>query len=355
MKPASNSRNNRQWWVWWLGGAIGAMCLALAIGQSANSGGRHLSAKPASTKAMRFIPAADFTMGSDDPDSMENERPSRRVSVKSFWIDEHDVTNAEFQEFVHATGYVTTAERPVDWEELKKQAPPGTPRPPAEMLQPGALVFHSTDHEVPYDDLSAWWNWVPGANWRHPQGPRSSIDGKQDYPVVQVSWDDAAAYAAWAGKRLPTEAEWEYAARGGLEKKRFVWGDEFSPGGKLLANVYQGQFPIKDLAQDGYAGVSPVTAFPPNGYGLYDMAGNVWQWTADVYREVPGNQPCVMCAANGRMINATAPAGEVRRVMKGGSFLCSYQYCEGYRPSSRRGMSRDSGSEHLGFRCAISG
>jgi formylglycine-generating enzyme len=320
------------------------------------STGRENSSPPraVSHDAMKWIPAGDFVMGSNDPDSQSNERPTHRVKVDGFWIDVHDVTNAEFSRFVQATGYVTTAEKPVDWEELRKQVPPGTPKPPPEMLLPGSLVYTPTDHEVPLDNLQQWWRWVSGADWKHPQGPSSSISGKDDYPVVQVSWDDAMAYAKWEGKRLPTEAEWEYAARGGLSGKKFVWGDEFKPGGKFMANTYTGQFPIKDTGEDGYAGTSPWNAFPPNGYGLYDMAGNVWQWTADVYRETNADGVCPACAPSVSMLSSSIAPGEVRRVIKGGSFLCSYVYCESYRPSARRGTPRDTGSEHVGFRCISS-
>jgi formylglycine-generating enzyme required for sulfatase activity len=285
---------------------------------------------------MIWIPSGEFVMGTDGPQSMPNERPARRVKVNGFWIDEHDVTNAEFRKFVDATHYVTTAEKPVDWEELKKQVPQGTPKPADEMLKPGSLVFTPPDHPVDLADLSNWWTWTAGANWRHPQGPASNIDGKDDYPVVQVSWDDAVAYAEWAGKRLPTEAEWEYAARGGSTRNtRFIWGDEFRPNGKFMANTFTGEFPHKNTAEDGFAGISPVKSFPPNGYGLYDMAGNVWNWCADEYRENPGAAP-----------------DPFRRVSKGGSFLCNSTYCESYRPTARRGIPFDTGSGHVGFRCA---
>ncbi len=348
-------QKTHRWRLWSLGGAICLIGIAWAVARSPRfAASQRPGAQKASTAGMVWIAGGEFSMGTDDPESEENERPARRVKVEGFWIDEHDVTNAEFERFVRDTGYVTVAERPVDWEQLKLQLPPGTPKPDEEALKPGSLVYSPTDHPVPFDDLSAWWKWVPGASWRHPQGPGSGIEAKQECPVVQVSWDDAVAYAAWAGRRLPTEAEWEFAARGGLKKKKFVWGDEFSPGGKMMANTYQGQFPVKDLAQDGYAGVSPVHAFPANGYGLYDMAGNVWQWTADVYEESPGAQPCVLCAGSSRRVNGILLADEVRRVVKGGSFLCSYQYCEGYRPSARRGTPLDTGSEHVGFRCAMS-
>jgi sulfatase modifying factor 1 len=326
---------------------VGALGLAYALSRS-----------PGAPPGMVWVPPGEFTMGTDDPDSMANERPAHRVRVDGFWMDATDVTNAAFRRFVEATNYVTTAERKPDWEEMKKQLPPGTPKPADDQLVPGSLVFTPTPGPVPFDDLSRWWRWVPGASWRHPEGPDSNLDGKDDHPVVQVSWEDAAAYARWAGKRLPTEAEWEHAARGGLEGKRFVWGDEFRPGGQYRANTYQGEFPVRDTAADGYAGTSPVKAFPPNGYGLYDMAGNVWQWCSDWYRadahEQGARQGCCANPAGPRdcwdPTNPYAP----ERVIKGGSFLCSPAYCESYRPSARRGTPPDTGSSHIGFRCVRS-
>ena len=195
-------------------------------------------------------------------------------------MDRHDVTNAEFAAFVDATGYATTAERKPDWDQLKQQLPPDTPRPSDERLVPGSLVFVASDQAVPLDDWSRWWRWVPGANWRHPQGPDSDIAGQHDYPVVQVSFEDARAYAHWAGQRLPTEAEWEFAARGGLAGKRYAWGDEYLPGGRVMANTWQGRFPVNE----GRHGLTRVESYPANGYGLFDMTGNAWQWTADWYR-----------------------------------------------------------------------
>jgi formylglycine-generating enzyme required for sulfatase activity len=279
------------------------------------------------------------------------------VQVNAFFLDVTDVTNAQFSKFVAATNYVTTAERKPDWAEIAKQLPPGTPKPPDSQLVPGSLVYSPPGRRVPLDDLSQWWRWVPGASWRHPEGPGSSIAKRSDHPVVQVSWDDAVAYCSWAGKRLPTEAEWERAARGGLEGKRFAWGDEFKPGGKFVTNTYTGEFPVRDTAEDGWAGTSPVKSFPPNGYGLYDMAGNVWNWTSDWYRP----DTFVAAAASGKV--AVCPTGPERsfdpadpyspkRVTKGGSFLCSASYCESYRPSARRGTPPDTGSGHVGFRCA---
>jgi formylglycine-generating enzyme required for sulfatase activity len=316
---------------------------------------------------MKWIAGGEFIMGSDDPDSLPNERPAHRVRLDGYWIDETPVTNAQFRRFVEATGYVTTAERPVDWEELKKQAAPGTPKPPDEMLRPGSLVFTPPNHPVDLRDLSQWWTWTNGASWKYPQGPNSTIAGKDDHPVVQVNWDDAAAYARWAGKRLPTEAEWEYAARGGSTgNTRFAWGNEFRPAGKWMVNSFTGQFPFKNTAEDGYAGTSPVRAFPANGYGLYDMAGNVWQWTADLYRidahrlatlELlkSGSSCCINPKGPGAAFNPTrAVPGSVERVIKGGSFLCHVSYCESYRPAARRGTPPDTGSGHVGFRCVMS-
>ena len=282
------------------------------------------------------IPGGSYTIGTDDRNSMRNERPARQVEVETFWMDVTPVTNAQFKRFVEATGYVTTAERPIDWQELKKQLPPGTPKPPEENLRPGAITFVPPEHAVPLEDLSQWFKWTDGASWRAPEGPGSDIEGRMDHPVVQVSWDDAQAYAKWAGKRLPTEAEWEVAARGGLKGKRFFWGDEFMPDGKAMANTFTGTFPHKNTASDGFAGRAPVASFPANGYGLHDMAGNVWQWTADIYTEKPGMPP---------------RPGDPRRVMKGGSYLCHVDYCESYRPSARRGTPYDTGTCHLGFRC----
>jgi sulfatase modifying factor 1 len=308
---------------------------------------------------MAWIPGGTFLMGTSDKESFPNERPAHLVQVQGFWMDEHDVTNAEFSKFVEATGYVTTAERKIDWEDLKKELPPETRKPDDNALAPGALVFTPTTGPVLLNDLSAWWRWVRGANWRHPEGPESSIQGRENHPVVQVSWSDALAYAQWAGKRLPTEADWEFAARGGLESKRYVWGDEFKPDGKFMANTYQGPFPVKDSGEDGFAGTSPVGSFPPNGYGLYDMAGNVWQWCSDWYR-VDSHTAAAsknVCRDPGGPAESYDPADpySTKRVVKGGSFLCNPSYCESYRPSARRGTSPDTGSSHTGFRCVISG
>ncbi len=306
---------------------------------------------------MKWIPGGEFSMGSNDPVAWESERPARRVRVRSFWMDEAEVTNAEFLTFVEATGYVTTAERKPDVAEIMKQVPPGTPPPPAEMLVPGTLCFIPTTGSVPLNDASQWWQWKPGASWRHPDGPDSSIETIMNHPVVHVSWDDASAYAKWAGKRLPTEAEWEFAARGGLDGKPYTWGDD-PPGEKnIKANLWQGNFPNENKQSDGFVRTAPVKSFAPNGYGLYDMAGNVWEWCADWYDDQLHRREGNITVID----NPTGPAQSYDpsqpftplRVVKGGSFLCSDMYCTRYRPSARSGVSPDTGMSHTGFRCIV--
>jgi formylglycine-generating enzyme required for sulfatase activity len=304
-------------------------------------------------EGMVWIPGGEFTMGSDKLGSRKNEQPAHRVSLDGYWIDSHDVTNREFARFVEETGYVTTAERSVDWEELRKQLPPGTPRPAPEMLQPGSLVFTPSNGPVDLALMQNFWRWVPGANWRHPEGPESTLAGRENHPVVQVSWEDAAAYAKWAGKRLPTEAEWEFAARGGLDGKRFAWGDEFRPDGKFQANTWTGSFPYRNTVEDGFAGTSPVGSFPANGYGLFDMGGNVWNWVADSYRADAHVQMAAGPSCHNPAVTEAASAAN-EHVTKGGSFLCHVNYCESYRPSARRGTPGDTGMSHIGFRCATS-
>jgi formylglycine-generating enzyme required for sulfatase activity len=314
--------------------------------------------KVGSPPGMVWIQGGEFTMGSDSPDALMPERPAHRVRVDGFWMDETDVTNAQFRAFVEATGYVTTAEKSPTVEEIMLYAPRGRPPPAKEDLVPGSVVFTPPDH--PLDDLrdvGQWQKWTPGANWRHPEGPGSSIEGKDDHPVVHVSWFDAEAYTKWAGKRLPTEAEWEFAARGGLEGKKYVWGDEPFSEEHPQCNNFQGHFPDKNTAKDGYLRTSPVKAFPPNGYGLYDMSGNVWQWCSDWY--LP--EAYTLTAGQKVLVNPTGPEHSFdprlrppERVHRGGSFLCCVGYCFNYRPSARMGCTPDSGMSHIGFRCVKS-
>ena len=312
---------------------------------------------------MRWIPAGDFVMGSTDPLARKDESPKHKVHVDGFWIDATEVTNAQFRAFADATGYKTIAERPVDWEELKKQVPPGTPKPPDEMLVPGSLVFTPPAADQPADDYYNWWSWTPGASWRHPQGPKSSIEGKDNFPVVQIAYDDAVAYCKWAGKRLPTEAEWEYAARGGLAEKRNVWGDEPvdpAAGKPWRCNTFQGDFPRNNTKADGFERAAPVKSFAPNGFGLYDMAGNVWEWCADLYSDTAYLEIVKDIGKDGVAINPKGPSkshdprnpdAPVSHVHRGGSFLCNDSYCASYRPSARMASPPDTALEHLGFRC----
>ena len=305
---------------------------------------------------MVWIPGGAFTMGSDDRLAWADERPPHPVRVGAFWMDATEVTNAQFQEFVNATKYLTTAEKPPDLDEIMRQSPPDTPPPPKEKLVPGSLVFRLTANAVDTRDFSQWWHWTPGASWKHPEGPGSTIEGRENHPVVHVSWDDAQAYAAWAGKRLPTEAEWEFAARGGLKGKIFVWGDEPLSEDKPQCNIWQGQFPWNNTGRDGFVRSAPVKSYPPNAYGLYDMAGNVWEWCSDWYQRELYNERARLNAVT---VNPGGPDRTIdpqrpfmpQRVQRGGSFLCNDSYCSRYRPSARHGCSPDTGMAHVGFRC----
>jgi formylglycine-generating enzyme len=299
------------------------------------------ASREAPAKNMVWIPEGEFLMGSEQ--FYPEERPVRRVSVDGFWMDEHPVTVAEFRRFVKATGYVT-------WAEIAPEAADYPDADPA-LLVPGSLVFQPTQGPVDLRDYRNWWTWMPGAQWRHPEGPGSTLHGRELHPVTHVAHQDAVAYAEWAGKQLPSEAEWERAARGGLEGKIFCWGDEFAPRGKMMANTWQGEFPWQNTRLDGYDRTSPVKRFPPNGYGLYDMAGNVWEWTADPFTADHSERPC--CAPD---LPRHVPGEEYpRRVTKGGSHLCAPSYCLRYRPAARQGETVDTTTGHIGFRCVIRG
>ncbi len=306
-------------------------------------------------KGMVWIPGGLFMQGavSHDVNAMAHEKPVHKVRVDGFFMDIHEVTNAEFSEFVAQTDYVTLAEREINWEEMKKQLPEGTPKPADSLLQAGSLVFKSIATTNLYD-YSQWWQWTIGANWKHPQGPDSSIKGKENNPVVHIAYEDALAYCKWKGRRLPTEAEWEYAARGGSEATIHSWGNEVTALAEM-ANTWTGQFPQQNTKKDGFEGLSPVKTYAPNGYGLYDMAGNVWEWTNDWYNS---NYYHELGLNNGTALNPEGAAKPFNknnpyaqeRIIKGGSFLCNASYCASYRISSRMASSLDSAMEHLGFR-----
>ncbi|MDX1767259.1 MAG: formylglycine-generating enzyme family protein [Arenibacter troitsensis] len=316
--------------------------------------------KPESIKVpdgMVWIPGGEFIQGAvpQDKMAMDHEKPAHKVKVDGFFMDVTEVTNAQFAKFVKETGYVTVAERAIDWEEMKTQVPEGTPKPHDSILQPGSLTFKKTKTSVPnLYDFSQWWNWTIGANWKQPNGPGSTIKGKDNEPVVQVAYEDALAYCEWAGRRLPTEAEWERAARGNKSESIYFWGDDDSILSQM-ANTWEGEFPVTNNKADGYEQRAKVKSYPPNDFGLYDMAGNVWEWTSDWYNTNYYNE---LGALNGPVVNpqgASTPYNPnmpyaKEKVMRGGSFLCNASYCASYRISSRMASSLDSSLEHLGFR-----
>ncbi len=295
-------------------------------------------------EGMVLIPGGTFFMGADDG-SMTDAQPVHEVTVSPFWVDKTEVTNGEFKRFVAATRYITIAERVPDARDF--------PDVPRDKLVPGSIVFTPPAGPVSFDDPLIWWRYVPGANWKHPDGPGDSIEGKDNYPVVHVCWYDAIAYAEWAKKRLPTEAEWEFAARGGKNRARFVWGDELRPNGKWPANVWQGHFPDRNDPEDGYPRIAPVASFPPNGFGLYDMAGNVWEWCSDWYRPAYDTSSHENPTGPSASFDPDEP-GVLKRVQRGGSFLCSDQYCTRYLPGARGKGALDSAATHVGFRCVKS-
>jgi len=308
-------------------------------------------------EGMVWIPGGEFSMGSEDPtidtvcggpDAMRDARPIHRVYVDGFWMDKTEVTNEQWQKFVEATGYRTIAEIAPTKEEF--------PTAPPENLVAGSTVFTPTAGPVPLNNMFQWWRYQKGANWRHPEGPGSDLKGREKHPVVHVGYPDAVAYAKWAGKRLPTEAEWEFGARGGRSGELYSWGNDLKPNGKWAANIYEGKFPVKDTGEDGFAGIAPVAQFPPNGYGLYDVGGNVWEWVSDWYRP---DYYAQLASAGGVARNPQGPTtpfdpaepAEKKRVHKGGSFLCTDQYCTRYMVGTRGKGESTTGSNHLGFRC----
>ena len=282
---------------------------------------------------MAWVPGGTFRMGSDR--FYREEAPVREVEVDGFWIERHPVTVREFHAFVRDTGHQTVAERAPTQQDYPDADPA--------LLVAGSLVFKRPPGPVPLDDHQRWWGYVPGADWRHPEGPAAPLAARGRHPVTHVAWEDASAYAAWAGKELPTEAEWEFAARGGIDGALFAWGDQEKPGGRLMANHWQGTFPHHNTGAAGWVGTSPVGTFPANGYGLHDVTGNVWEWTADLFAAEPGERAC--CAP------PTMPGEFPRRVIKGGSHLCAPNYCLRYRPAARQGESVDTSTSHIGFRC----
>ena len=344
---------------------VGALAVQVAgaTGNQASGAGTANPPPPPgpAPQGMVWIPGGEFSMGCALPsegvctmatmNAAQDAEPIHRVYVDGFWMDKAEVSNEQFEKFVKATGYVTIAERAPTAEEF-----PGVP---PEDLVPGSLVFTPPSHSVSLADYSQWWRFVRGANWRHPLGPGSDLKGKENYPVVHVAYPDAVAYAKWAGKRLPTEAEWEFAARGGLDGKTYAWGDELKPGGKWMANIYQGRFPWKDTGEDGFVGIAPVAQFPPNGYGLYDMAGNVWEWCNDWYRP---DYYARLAKAGAVARNPQGPdspfdpaePGVKKRVERGGSFLCTDQYCTRYMAGARGKGEMNTGCNHVGFRCVKS-
>lgn len=305
---------------------------------------------------MVLIPEGTFMMGGKTKEAYWNELPASEVTVSAFWMDVAEVTNQQFLDFVEATGYQTVAERDIDWAEISKQLPPGVEKPHDSLLRAGSLVFQPTDGPVDLRDYSQWWRWTVGANWRTPEGPGSSISGRMDHPVVHIAHEDAVAYATWAGKRLPTEAEWEWAAMGNVQGAKYPWGN--SPVSEAIdkANFWQGAFPYSDRALDGFDGTAPVKSFLPNGYGLYDMAGNVWELCQDKYDvswyEKMSSQEKVIDPKGSPRYNDPTEPGASKHVARGGSFLCNDSYCSGYRTARRMGTSSDSGLNHTGFRCA---
>lgn len=311
--------------------------------------------KPDTPEGMAWIPGGEFMMGTNDTGAKPDEKPVHEVCLDGFWMDVTPVTNAQFKVFIDSTGYTTTAEKAPTMEAIMSQVPPGTPPPSPDLLVPASLVFKMTGSPVPLNNAHIWWEWKPGANWRHPLGPESSIEGKEEHPVVHVSWFDAMAYAQWAGKELPTEAQWEYAALGGRNDAKYSWGNDKFSEENPQANIWHGYFPYKSSKENGYYGTTPVRTFSPNAYGLYDMAGNIWQWCWDHYHARHYQEE----VKNGTSVNPQGPKDSfdpeepfaLKRVQRGGSFLCHESYCKGYRITARMKTAPDTSLNHSGFRC----
>jgi sulfatase modifying factor 1 len=357
--------HSRRWLNWFLAAALVCVLALIAVESQTIWSHSPQKAQPTDRDAPRlntaappgpapegmvWVPGGEFWMGSEK--GYGDERPRHKVYVDGFWMDRTEVTNAQFAKFVEATKYLTVAERPPRPEDFPEAA--------RENLAPGSAVFTPPDQPVDLNGPPVWWKYVVGASWRHPEGPGSNIAGRENHPAVHLSWDDAVVYAKWAGKRLPTEAEWEFAARGGLDRARFVWGDELKPGGKWMANTWQGEFPNRDTGEDGFKGVAPVAKFPPNGYGLFDMSGNVWEWCSDwyqpdYYRHSPFRNPQgPESGAADEFDVVTGVKPQPCRVRRGGSFYCTDQYCRRYLPSARDKNPPDSSASHTGVRCVLS-
>jgi len=330
--------------------------------ESLNKEYKPISKKPLDIKTpegMVWVKGKTFTQGAkvDDKYAMMREKPAHEVTVDGFFIDINEVTNEEFKGFVDATNYITVAERPINWEEMKQELPEGTPKPHDSILQPGSLIFNkSVNAVVNMANYSQWWTWKIGANWKHPEGPNSTIEGKDNYPVVHIAYEDALAYCKWANKRLPTEAEWESAAQGNLTDNIFTWGNEYETLTNN-ANTWQGSFPVKNESIDGFELIAPVKSYPPNSIGLYDMLGNVWELTSDLfnvnyYKELDTSQPIINPQGSKTAYSPDNPY-QKEHVIKGGSFLCHDSYCASFRISARMGTSVDSGSDHTGFRAVV--
>ena len=331
------------------------LVVVLLILLGCDSSKKSQNTKPLVKDGMVFIKGGEFMMGGDGEQANQDELPKHKVVVSSFWMDETEVTNDQFKRFVDDTGYVTTAEKSIDWEDIKKVVPPGTPKPHDSLLAPSSLVFFETKTEN-LSDFTQWWKLKRNANWRQPFGENSSIDGKGNHPVVHISWDDAQAYCEWAGKRLPTEAEFEYASRGGVENTLYSWGNEPVDQGNLKANVWEGKFPTNNKIKDEYYYTAPVKSFKPNKYGLYDIAGNVWEWCFDWYHynyyKMLENQVSDNPQGPTNSFDPMEPYSP-KKVIRGGSFLCNDSYCSGFRNSMRMKSTGDSSSLHTGFRTVM--